>query len=189
MPTPPMVVLASRSCSFQLFGTLRLNAIMRLSASILRSIASLGAAVERLRLLPQRRQHAAAVLGQDRHRIGAEQLVVADGRRHRVLAGAGRLEPGLRVVGAAAAGLEGIDADDLFAGQAGGAGGAGIGALEVEIARRPLRHEIVLFGGGLQEIGDHRDRRPFAWRRAGRLRIDRSPRAGIERRLREHIVG
>ena len=36
-----MVVLASRSCAFQLFGTLWLNAIMRLSASILRSIAAL----------------------------------------------------------------------------------------------------------------------------------------------------
>jgi hypothetical protein len=36
------VVLASWSCSFQLFGTLRLNAIMRLSASILRSSANRG---------------------------------------------------------------------------------------------------------------------------------------------------
>ena len=74
-----MVVLASRSCSLQRSGTLRLKAIMRLSASILRSSATRAAPVERLCFLPQQSEQAAAVLGQQRDRIGAEQLVVTDG--------------------------------------------------------------------------------------------------------------
>ena len=187
MPIPPAVVLASRSCSFHESGTLRLNAIMRLSASIFRSIASFASPVERLGLLPQRRQQAAAVLGQDRDRIGAEQLVVADGGRDR--ARPGRRHARLHVIGAVAAGLEGVDADNLIARQAGGGRSLGIGALEVELAWRALRHEAVLLGGGFQEIGDQRDRRLFARLRSGRGWIDRPRRPRIERRLGEHVVG
>ena len=39
IPLPASVVLASLSCSFQAFGTVRLNAIIFFSAAILRSIA------------------------------------------------------------------------------------------------------------------------------------------------------
>ena len=106
-----------------------------------------------------------------------------------MLARTRRLKPSLGVVAAAAAGLEGIDADDLLARQAGRARRAGINALELEIARRALRHEAILLGGGLQKIGDHRDRRSFARLRAGRQRIDRPRRPGIARRLGEHVIG
>ena len=56
----------------------------------------------------------------------------------------------LGIIGAAATGLEGVDADDLLARSA-EAGRAGIGAFEVDVARRPLRHEVVLLGGGLRK--------------------------------------
>ena len=79
----------------------------------------------------------------------------------------------LHVVGAVAAGLEGIDADDLFARQAGGGRGLGIGALEVEFARRALRHEAVLFGGRLAENRRSPGSAAFRSARAGRGRIDR----------------
>jgi hypothetical protein len=56
--------------------------------------------------------------GDDLDRIGRQQLVVAerggDGARRLVV-----FEPGLHVVTAVAAGLEAVDADDLFFVQAG----------------------------------------------------------------------
>ena len=66
---PPGVVLASLSCSLQAFGTVRLKAIIRCSAAILRSIAVLrsspaSCSADSL----QRRDEPVAVLGQQARR-------------------------------------------------------------------------------------------------------------------------
>jgi len=127
------------------------------------------------------------MFGQHRHRIGRQHLVVADRRRDRLRPR--RRDAGLRIVGAVAAGLEGIDADDLLARQARGERDARIGALEFEIARRLIRHEAELGLRVAEEIGDHRDRRRLARFRSGRrIGIDRARRAGIDRRLLQHVV-
>src|SRR5258708_29300075 len=104
---------------------------------------------------------AAAVLGEDGYGIGAEQRVVADRRRNRPRTGAVGHKARLRVIGAVAAGFEDIDADDLVARQAGGKRRLRIGALEVEVARRALRHEAELLGGVLEKIRDDGNVWPF----------------------------
>ena len=80
------------------------------------------------------------MLGEQAHRIGAQQLVVADrGRdRPRVLAMPSAC---LGIVLAIAAGLEGVDADRLFPGEARAIGGFGVGLLELRVGLRPVRHE------------------------------------------------
>ena len=97
--------------------------------------------------------------------------------------------PAWHVVGAVAAGLERVDADRLFPGEAGGRRDLGVGALELELALRPVRHEAVLRGRGLEEIRNARDRRaPAAPARAAAAIAGRPRRSGIDRRLGQHIV-
>ena len=106
-------------------------------------------------------------------------------------AGARGAQPRLHVMIAVAAGLERIDPHRLLARQSGRRGIAGIGALELGLAGRPLRRELKLLGGGLQQVGD--DGNIFALA-TGRLRllrrqwVDRPLRPDIDRRLRQHII-
>ncbi len=131
-----------------------------------------------------------AALGEQRDGIGAEQLIVTHRGRDCVRAGSRRLEAGLRVVETLAAGLEGVDADDLLARQPGGARGRRIGALEFGVAGL-LRHKTPMFARGLQEVGGNwnfgprRDRRP----RRRRQRTERPRRSRIDWRLGEYVVG
>ena len=129
-----------------------------------------------------------AVLGEQAHRVGAEQLVVADrGRdRLRVLV---RGQPRLGVVFAVAAGLERIDADRLLAGEARRCGDLGISLLELSLAPRPVGHEVVLLLCRGEEFRDCRDRHRRPHRIALRRHVvRRARRAGIDRRMFQHVV-
>ena len=97
-----------------------------------------------------------ALLGQQLDAVGGQQLVVAHRGRDRALAA--MLDARLHVVIAGAAGLERIDPHRLLARQPRGQRVARIGALELDLARRPLRRELIELLRGAQEIGDHRNR-------------------------------
>ena len=137
----------------------------------------------------QRLHEMMTAFGDDLDRIGRQQLVVAerggDSARRLVV-----FEPGLHVVTAVAAGLEAVDADDLFFVQAGREGNLPVGALEFTFALRPARNEFEFLSGGGKKIGDHRHVGPGGRRLLLRRlrRIDRFGRAGINRRLGEHII-
>jgi hypothetical protein len=125
----------------------------------------------------------------DLDRIGRQQLVVAersgDSARRLVV-----FESGLHVVTAVAAGLEAVDADDLLLVQPGCEGDLPVGALEFAFALRLARNEFEFLSGGGEKVGDHRHIGPGGRRLFLRRlrRIDRLGRAGINRRLGEHIV-
>ena len=140
--------------------------------------------------LPQHLDELIAMLGHQPDAVGAQELIVADGRRDRPRARPRMRQSGLHVVGAVAAGLEGIDANDLILGQAGGRRDLRVGALECDLALRPLRHEAELLGGRLEKIGHHRN---VGLARLGRVgigcgRIDRPRRPLVDRRLGQHVV-
>ena len=167
-------------------GTVRQNATMRASTAIFFSSASLAAPVSAAAFCPQRLDEQIALLRHQVHAVGVQQLVVPERRRDRARI-ARIFQPGLRVVGAVAADLEPIDANRLFAADPGRRRDLGIGALELDLAARPLRHEAEVLLRGPQEIRHHRHvgaRRRL--RRAGRIRRPR--RSGIDRRLRQHVV-
>jgi len=63
----------------------------------------------------------------------------------------------LHVVIAVAAGLERIDPHRLLPRQPRRRRDPRIGALELDFLGRPLRRKLEIRGGGLQEIGDHRN--------------------------------
>ena len=130
-----------------------------------------------------------ALFGQQFDAVGGEQLVVADRGRDRAGARARGAQARLHVVIAGAAGLERIDPHRLFARQSRGQRVAGIGALELDLRRRPLRHELEIVRGSFQEIGDHRNRLALARRLFFlRLRIYRALRTAVDRRLGQHII-
>ncbi len=79
----------------------------------------------------------------------AGEIACAPGSRMR--------QSGLHVVGAVAAGLEGINADDLVSGQAGRRRGLHVRLLERDLAVGRLRHEAELLGRGREKIRHHRN--------------------------------
>ena len=141
-------------------------------------------------LVLERGEETMAALGEQRDGIGAEQLIVTDRGRDCVRAWPRRLEAGLRVVETLAAGLEGVDADDLLARQPGGARGRRIGAFEFgSLACSGTKPQCSLRGlqevGGNWNFGPRRDRRP----RRRRQRTERPRRSRIDWRLGEYVVG
>ena len=89
---------------------------------------------------------------------------------------------------AGAAGFERIDAHRLLARQPRGERVAGIGALELDFRRRTLWRELELFGCGLQEIPDDRNRLALPRLRWFGRWIDRPLRPCVERRMGQHII-
>ncbi len=132
-----------------------------------------------------------ATLGQQFHRVGGQQLIVADRRRDRAAAGAPRREARLHIIVAVAAGLERIDPDDLVPGQPFRGRRSHIGSLEFDLRGRALRRELEMLRGGLDEIRRHRNvfrrTRSLVRLRFG-FRIHRPLRASVDRRLLQHII-
>ena len=152
-------------------------------------------AVQRLMLDPGSRSPFAvefsdefgALLRQDFHRIGRQQLVVAerggDGATVLVI-----FEPGFDVVTAVSGRFKAVNPHDLVPRQAGGKRRYGVSALKLGLALRKARDEFELLARRCDKIGDHRhidrSRRNFGLERIARFR-----RTGIDRRLRQHIIG
>ncbi len=135
----------------------------------------------------QRGEEFVAVTCEQIHRVGAEKLVVADGGRDRLRVPV-RGEPRLRVVFAVAAGLEGVDANRLLAGEAGLRRYLGVGLLEFRLGFRPVGHEVVLPLRRGEELGDCRKRRRRPLETGARHVTRRARRPAVDRRLLQHVV-
>src|SRR5262249_44103958 len=141
-----------------------------------------------LRFRPERKKVTVPVFREEGNRIRAEQLVVADGRRNRASPGPIRHETGLRIVGTVATGLEGVDADNLVAGEPACECGLCVCALEITIACRSVRHEAELVGGVLEKICNHWNLGPLRRRSIGIAGINRPRWSRINWWLRQDIV-
>ncbi len=135
----------------------------------------------------QRGEEFVAVTCEQIHRVGGEKLVVADGGRDRLRVLV-RGAPRLRVVFAVAAGLEGVDANRLLAGEAGLRRHLRVGLLEFRLGFRPVGHEVVLPLRRGEELGDCRKRRRRSLEAGARHVTRRARRSAVDRRLLQHVV-
>src|SRR3954462_4032074 len=184
----PFDVFASLSWALQVSGTVRLNAIMALSAAIFLTNASSRVPAQSRRLCLQDIDELIPFLRQEFDAVGGEQLVVAKRGGNCLRAGPRGFQPRLHVVFAVAAGLERIDANGLLLRDAGGRGDPGIGAFVLDLALRLLRSKPEFPRRCFQQVGDHRyifSGRRLLDRRGG---IDRSRWSRINRWLAQHVV-
>ncbi len=127
--------------------------------------------------------------GQQARGVGGQKLVIAKRGRDRARPRLVENQPRLRIKFAITACLETVDPYRLLACDSGRGRDLRIGTLEVDFVG-PLRHEAKMLLGAAQKIRDHRKLGLvlgliFLLHR----RITRTGRAGIDRRLFQHIVG
>ena len=147
-----------------------------------------GIAGQSRRLRLQRPDELISLLRQELDAVGGQQLVVAERGGNRLRPRSRVFQSRLHIVLAVAAGFERVDPNSLFPGNASSGSNPGVSAFILDLALRLLRNKSEFSRRRLQQVGD--DGHVFPRRRLLHrcVRIDRSWRSCIDRRLRQDVV-